>query len=165
MNTNELKVLKQAILNEMEGYEFYKLASKSSDNNEISNMFMNIANEELKHVEWLKSLFENMKSNKGDAITLSEIKDIDVPSPDIYKWSKVSDKNPNLSVTVFSIGMQMEKDSVAFYKAAHDNTKNELARALYQKLIVWENNHLETFSEEYDVLKRQWWSNQGFEPF
>ncbi|MCT4632738.1 MAG: ferritin family protein [Firmicutes bacterium] len=165
MNKKEIQVIQQAILNEIEGYEFYKMASKNAQNSSVANMLMNLAEEELKHVEWLRILFNNIKDNPSDDLSLATIDEIEVPSPGIYTWDNVKDKDPALGVTVFSIGMQMEKDSVAFYKKAHDNTKNEHARKLYEKLILWENVHLELFSKEYNELKSQWWSSQGFEPF
>jgi rubrerythrin len=48
MNSKELDIIKQAILNEIEGYEFYKMAAKQSGSKESEEAFNELANEELK---------------------------------------------------------------------------------------------------------------------
>ena len=47
--------------------------------------------------------------------------ELNPPSPEIYKWEKL-DKRSIPAMTVFSIGMQMEKDAIKFY------TKPEIKR-------------------------------------
>jgi len=40
----------------------------------------------------------------------------------------------------------------------------EEARALYRKLVIWEQSHLNGFEKIYDTLKEEWWEKQGFSP-
>ena len=87
------------------------------------------------------------------------------PSPNIYKWDKLDKDLTSLAMSVFSIGIQMEKDAVDFYKKAKESTKLEEARELYDLLIKWEKVHLDQFTEQYEIYREDWWADQGFAPF
>lgn len=163
MDKKELDVIKQAILNEIEGYEFYKMAANQSGTGESKDAFLELANEELKHVEYLKALFNKIKDNKEDDLKLAlEAKP---PSPNIYNWNKVDKEHVSLAMSVFSIGIQMEKASIDFYEAAKENTNYEEARKIYDTLIKWEYVHLSQFTEQYNLHKENWWADQNFAPF
>ena len=68
-------------------------------------------------------------------------------------------------MSVFSIGIQMEKASVQFYEEAKSKTRIEDAKKLYDLLIKWEKVHLEQFTEQYNIYKDEWWADQSFAPF
>lgn len=162
MHKDELEVIAQAILNEVEGYEFYKIAA---ENGSLSNKeaFMELANEELKHIEYLRKLFDIIKVSKEDDLKLAF--EAAPPSPDIYQWNKVTAEYTSTIMSVFSIGMQMEKDSIKFYQDAKKKTKLDEAKKIFDLLIKWEYVHLEQFSKQYDIYKQQWWDDQNFAPF
>lgn len=162
MYKNELEVIAQAILNEVEGYEFYKIAA---ENGALSNKeaFMELANEELKHIEYLRQLFDKLKDNSEDDLKLAF--EVAPPSPDIYNWNKVPAEYTSMVMSVFSIGMQMEKDSIKFYEEAKKKTDLKEAIEIFDTLIKWEYVHLEQFSKQYEMYKQQWWDNQNFAPF
>lgn len=162
MDKKELEVIKQAILNEVEGYEFYKMASNSAKG-ESKTAFLELANEELKHVEYLKLLFEKIKDNKEDDLKLAM--ETDIPSPNIYNWDNVERDQTSLAMSVFNIGIQMERDSIDFYEEAKKNTQYEEARQLYDILVKWEKVHLDQFIGQYNIQKENWWADQSFAPF
>ena len=43
MNNQELMIIKQAIINEIEGYEFYNMASNKANSVEVKNAFLELA--------------------------------------------------------------------------------------------------------------------------
>ncbi|WP_236908854.1 ferritin-like domain-containing protein [Clostridium sp. Cult3] len=159
----ELDIISQAILNEVEGYEFYRMAANQAGTEDSKDAFMELANEELKHVEFLETLFNKIKKDEGDDIKLAF--DAAPPSPDIYNWEKVDKEYTSLAMSVFSIGIQMEKASVQFYEEAKSKTRIEDAKKLYDLLIKWEKVHLEQFTEQYNIYKDEWWADQSFAPF
>ncbi len=163
MKKNELDTIKQAILNEIEGYEFYKMAAKQAGGRESEEAFNELAGEELKHAEYLRALFDQIKDGKEDDFALSFLSK--VPSPKIFDWNKIDNKSASLALSVFGIGIQMEKASIDFYEEAKKNTKYETARKLFDILIHWENVHLEQFTAQYDRYREEWWSDQGYAPF
>ncbi len=163
MNKQELKIIKQAIINEIEGYEFYRMASEKETNKEAKEALLELANEELKHVEYLKELFDKIKIGDKEDFELAFLSN--PPSPNIIDWEKLKSQNNSLAVSVFGIGIQIEKASVDFYEDAVKKTENKLAKKLYKLLVSWEKVHLEQFNEAYNYHKEQWWSEQGYAPF
>lgn len=163
MKKSELHIISQAILNEVEGYEFYKMAANQAGTGESKEAFLELANEELKHVEYLENLFEKVKNDEGDDFKLAL--EVSPPSPDIYNWKKVDKEHTSMAMSVFSIGIQMEKDSIVFYEDAKSKTQYPEAKRLYDLLIKWEHVHLQQFTEQYEMYKEDWWFDQGFAPF
>ncbi len=163
MNTEDLNIIKQAILNEIEGYEFYKMAAAQSGTDDSKKAFLELANEELKHADYLQELFDKVKTSSEDDFKLSFL--ADAPSPKIFDWKKVDDKYTSLAVSVFGIGIQMERSSIDFYEDAKQKTKFEEAKKLYDLLIKWEKVHLDQFIKQYNIYKEVWWNEQEFAPF
>lgn len=163
MLKEELRVIKQAIMNEVEGFEFYRMAAKQAGEGGSRDAFLELASEEKKHIEYLEALFVKIKDGIEDEKEMAFMEG--PPSPGIYKWDKLDKDLTSLAMSVFSIGIQMEKDSVDFYTKAKEETEIEQARKLYDTLIKWERVHLEQFTEQYNMYKEDWWSDQGFAPF
>ena len=42
--------------------------------------------------------------------------------------------------------------------------KEELS-IIAQAILKWEKVHLEQFTNQYNLLKEDWWAEQGFAPF
>lgn len=162
MNKDELMVLSQAILNEVEGYEFYKLAASGSKG-ESKDAFLQLAEEERKHAEYLRDLSDKLMKSEDDRLQLAY--ELNPPSPDIYNWEKLDVKEASMAMTVFSIGMQMEKDAIDFYTHAMNNTKVDELKEIYRILVKWEQVHLDQFTEQYHIYKNEWWAEQNFAPF
>ncbi|WP_291576774.1 ferritin family protein [Clostridium sp. UBA4548] len=164
MDIKELQILKQAIINEVEGAEFYKLAAaKEGIAEEVKNEFLSLAEEEVKHITWLKTLFEKIKDDKEDDFNLSIIEPL--PSPRIFRWDNLDRESATIAVSVFGIAIQTEKAAVEFYENSAKNTSIKQAKELYKILASWEKQHLEIFSREYENLLDQWWSQQSYAPF
>lgn len=163
MTNNDLEIIKQAIMNEIEGYEFYRMAAGQVGNSQSKEAFYSLAEEELMHSEFLKSLFDKVKDEPEDDVKLAFLEN--PPSPNIYNWKKVDNQYLSLALSVFSIGVQMERDSIEFYENAQKSTSNEEAKKLYELLISWEKVHLEQFLNQYNIYKEEWWSEQGYSPF
>lgn len=163
MYKEDLDIIGQAILNEVEGYEFYRMAANQAGTSESKESFLELANEELKHVEYLKALFNKIKNSDEDDIRLAL--QATPPSPDIYNWSKVDKELTSLAMSVFSIGMQMEKASIEFYENAKERTHFEEGKKLFDLLIKWEKIHLDQFTEQYNIYREDWWADQSFAPF
>lgn len=165
MYKDELAIISQAILNEVEGREFYLMASSQATSNGTKEAFLELANEERKHEEYLKKLWNELSG--GSELDIERVLDagIEIPSPDIYHWGKVDKDSISSTMSVFSIGMQMEQDSVKFYEDAKSKLLSRVGKELFELLIKWENVHLTQFNEQYKLLKEEWWSYQEFSPF
>ncbi|SCZ82026.1 ferritin-like domain-containing protein [Acidaminobacter hydrogenoformans] len=163
MKDQELKIIQTAIINELEGYEFYKMAHEKTEDPSVKAAFLTLAEEEKKHIDWLKELFEKVRDSDEDVLKLSMMDN--PPSPDIFKWENLDRTSASLAVSVFGIGIQMERMSVEFYENAAKRSEITAARSLFDTLAKWEKVHLDMFSSEYDKLQNTWWVDQGFAPF
>jgi len=163
VNNQELMILKQAIINEIEGYEFYNMAASNSNSKEVKNAFLELAEEEMQHVVWLKDLFNKVKDDNIVDFQLALIPE--PTSPAIFKWENIDRKDAGIAVSAFGIGIQMEKASIEYYEKAAKQTEIKEAKELFNILIKWEKIHLDKFSSQYEELKEEWWSEQGYAPF
>lgn len=165
MYKEELAIISQAVLNEMEGYEFYKMAGEQAKTQGNKEAFAHLAKEEIKHAEYLKKLWTILSD--GGEIKIKEIMSsgIDIPSPEIYRWDKVDKAYATLGMSIFGIGMQMEKSSIDFYEDAKQKSGSQPVKDLFDLLIKWENVHLDQFTNQYNMLKEEWWAEQQFAPF
>ncbi|MFA9422923.1 MAG: ferritin family protein [Sedimentibacter sp.] len=165
MYKDELTIISQAVLNEIEGYEFYKLASAQSTSEGTKEAFLELATEEEKHADYLKKLWA--KLSDGGEVKINSIIDagIEIPSPEIYRWNKVDKNDASMALSIFGIGMKMEQDSIKFYEEAKEKVSSQAGKELFDILINWEKVHLLQFSEQYNLLKEDWWTEQGFAPF
>ena len=165
MYKEELSIISQAVLNEVEGYEFYKMASSQAVSEGTKEAFLELANEEMKHADYLKRLWKQLSG--GGEVKIEEIleKGIVVPSPEIYRWNKVDKSNASVAMSVFGIGIQMEQSAIKFYEEAKEKVSSKASKELFELLISWEKVHLMQFSEQYSILKEDWWADQGFAPF
>ncbi|MGH4122286.1 MAG: ferritin family protein [Clostridium sp.] len=163
MNNQELMIVKQAIINEIEGYEFYNMAASNTNSTEVKNAFLELAQEEMQHVVWLKDLYNKVKDDNMVDFQLALIPE--PTSPAIFKWENIDRKDASIAVSVFGIGIQMEKASIEYYVKAAKETGIKEAKELFNILIKWEKIHLDKFSSQYQELKEEWWSEQGYAPF
>lgn len=165
MYKEELSIISQAVLNEIEGYEFYKMAGNQASSEGTKEAFLELANEELKHADYLKKLWSKLSG--GDEVKIEDIIEsgIEIPSPEIYRWDKIDKNSTSVAMSIFGIGMQMEQGSINFYENAKKKVKSQASVELFDLLIGWEKIHLKQFSEQYSLLKEDWWAEQGFAPF
>lgn len=164
MNANELTILKTALLNEAEGEHFYQLAAENTSNQDVKNAFLSLAEEEKMHGSWLREMLQSM--NKGEALDSNLLNNEINPtvSPHIFNLSKVSGKQNIMEISVFHIGILMEKASLDYYRQAAESTSNPDARKLYDTLAQWEMHHLDELEKVYDSLSEDWFDQQGFSP-
>lgn len=162
----EVNVLRQAMLNEVEGMEFYRLSAEKFGPSATKDALLQLAKEEESHVEYLKDLSERIL-NKTIDFDPEKLKK-EVPSPEIFTWNNVEEADEDmirLAVTVFSVGMGMEKDSVAFYEKAKEEAETAEVKELFDILIAWEKAHYLAFEKQYRIFEQEWWNQQNFAPF
>lgn len=163
MELNDILIFKKAILNEVEGYEFYKMAAHNAEDEMSKRLLNEMANEERDHLEWLRDVFQKLGGVDEDRFKLSLM---DTPvSPNIFTWDNVSVKNPSLAVSIFGMAMTFERESVALYQDAMADSEDENAKRVFEILLKWEKGHLEKFSKAYERYSEDWWAEQNFHPF
>ncbi|MEQ8175197.1 MAG: ferritin family protein [Syntrophomonadaceae bacterium] len=157
MLNKELEMLKTAILNEQEGYQFYLMAAEKADNPDVKAVFSGLAAEEAEHERWLRNMYNellNQETARGDV-------EEQPFSPHIFTPDKLRN-NGGLVVWALHIGIMMEKASMDFYRLAALETSIESLQVLLTKLANWEQGHLDFLEKAYDWARDDWWDKQGF---
>lgn len=162
MKKETLGFIKQAIISEIEGYEFYRMAAGQARDPFIKETYLELAEEERKHVVWLQDLHEQL-DGKDRKLDLAQVDA--PPSPELFKWENVDREDPKTTISVFGIALQLEKASYEFYNKVAEEAEDENVKKLFSILEAWERAHYETFNKEYARLQQDWWSQQGFAPF
>ncbi|MBT9167319.1 MAG: hypothetical protein DDT19_00648 [Syntrophomonadaceae bacterium] len=158
----ELKILRQAILNEVEGQQFYELAAQRAEDASVKEAFVHLAREERQHEVWLRKMYGQVAENQTIAFDEQEI--VEALSPKIFRQANIGAESSSLEISVYKIGILMEMASSIFYKNAADLATTPAVIKLLQQLAEWEDVHLESLQKVYDLLREEWWDRQGFSP-
>lgn len=157
-----VEYIKQAIISEIEGYEFYKLAASKTRDPFVKETYLSLAEEERQHVEWLQGLGKSLE----DEDFKFELMDIEAPpSPEFFKWENLDREDPKTTLSVFGIALQLEKTSMEFYRNAAEAVEHPQMVELFNILAAWEKGHYLMFDKEYQKLMNDWWHDQGYAPF
>jgi len=175
---NDLDVLRQAILNEVEGIAFYNMAAERTTNSEVKEALIYLRDQEADHEKWLKHLFERLLQKKH--FDLSYVAWLDIQyqhqcerqkkgqSPELFAKAREQFKDGKLFQTatmdlaVFKVGALMEQAAIDFYSQAAENASSLEAKLLYERLVNWETDHLDTFNEIHETLTKEWLQNFEF---
>lgn len=159
MQNGELQILKQAIINEHEGYQFYRMAAEKAQDEEVRSIFSAMAEEEKEHEEWLRKTYKRVSENRQPVEALSPGK---VEPAGVFTKEKLS--NYGLAVSALHIGVMMEKSSIDHYLDAAKKTRVQSLKDMYMDLARWEQDHLDKLEKAYDFAREQWWESQNFSP-
>lgn len=163
MNAELAEIFKTALLNEVEGQKFYELAATQAHSEDARNSLLELAAEEVIHQDYIKKEMAALEDEKLETTDYTQVK---LPNPEIYKWGKVDKAELGLSMSVYKIGMQMEKDAVEFYTKCKDLVGGDpRLLTLFDTLVKWENQHYLQFSKLYEQFRNEYWSDQQFAPF
>lgn len=158
----ELEILKTAILNEVEGYQFYNMAAARATDDNIKQAFLHLAHEEQQHETWLRKMAKQLADKQESLVSGMDITSI--PSPRIFRSDHVGTESGSLEISVYKIGILMEMASMKFYQEVAEKVESPELKKLLLHIANWEDTHLEALQKIYDVLKEEWWNKQGFSP-
>ena len=68
-------------------------------------------------------------------------------------------------MTSLSIGIQLEQNSMTYYRTQAEKVDDPIMRNFYSKLAEWETGHYRALLKQQEELKEDFWSAGGFSPF
>lgn len=158
MYEKEMVILKTAIVNEQEGYQFYLMAADKADDPVVRGVFMGLAAEEQAHEKWLRTTYrEIMEKGKPGAALIEDSN----TSPGIFTLDNLKEAG-GMTIAALHIGVMMEKASMDFYRNAAQRTDAQEVKQMLLTLADWEMGHLSRLEEAYDFAREEWWDRQGF---
>ena len=156
--TQVLKVLKEAIKAESDGYYFYQMAGEKSKDTNAKEVFRSLAQDELDHGSVLKGLYHAImkKSDyKFDHKRHKRAKSKAASHRSIFSTKlKGKIRKNNFAVSVLRIAQMMEKDAISFYGRHAKQSKHPELKLLFNFLEEWETDHLWALVRQESVLER-----------
>jgi len=164
-----VKGLKQALLNEIDGAEFYRMAAKSARHDGVRQMFRFLMEEEERHREAILEQMKRMTEGKPfllarSAAAKKRLERFKSPlfTEDLVKVSRQVEGE----VAALSIGMTLEKRAIAQFAALRRKVAGDArAEKVFSGLMSWEQDHLEVLTRQYDQLREMYWEEARFWPF
>jgi len=164
-----MKGLRQALRNEIDGAEFYRMAAGSARRDAVRQMFRFLMEEEERHreaiVNQMQRLSEGKGMNFGRSVTakkaLAKFKS-PLFTDDLVKEGRQGEGE----VAALSIGMTLEKRAIAQFTALRKTVAGDArAEKVFSDLIAWERDHLDVLTRQYDQMREMFWEEARFWPF
>lgn len=146
-------VLRNSVEMEIQGKEFYERAAEKMTNQRGKDMFLRLVKQERVHVDILE---EQLNMFVHDKVWLS-LKQLGIgastPKISVFqdKDIKKIEIGPNAGeLDVIKLGMEVEKKSVEYYRAAGNDLRDKNAKDIFNWLVAQETGHLTILQAEYD---------------
>jgi len=160
---------KKALMNEVEGREFYRMAAANARLDGVRQMFTFLMEEEERHREAILEQIGRMARGKPPRSVRKgpgkrEIRKFRSPlfTPDFVARGSQAEGE----AAALSIGMTLEKRAIEQFAALRKMVKGDAAaEKVFDDLIAWEREHLEILTRQYDQLREMFWEEARFWPF
>ncbi len=160
---------KKALMNEVEGREFYRMAAANARLDGVRQMFTFLMEEEERHREMILEQIGRMAEGKPPRPVRKPagrggIRKFRSPlfTPDFVAKGKQAEGE----AAALSIGMTLEKRAIEQFTALRRKVKGDAAaEKVVDGLIAWEREHLEMLTRQYEQLREMYWEEARFWPF
>lgn len=159
--------LLKAIQAEQDGYHFYLMAARTTEDPRGREVFEKLAQEELDHNRFLRHQHEFIlhHGHADPAFMLQHRVDLSGESPIFSSVLKARIKEAHFEMSALSIGLQLELASSSFYKEEAGRISDPTVRAFFLELASWEIGHYQALLRQQDALRDDYFSDSGFSPF
>jgi rubrerythrin len=159
--------LKDAILTEHTGSNFYTVAATNTGDAKGKEVFLMLAAEEALHIDYLKRQYGLLHEGKAPESLIPDgagtVLTGDSPVFSEELLSRIGEAH--WEMTALSVGLQLEQNTVTRYRQlAAETTSPELKR-FFEELTRWEEGHAAALSKQSSYLREAYWSAAGFVPF
>lgn len=152
---------------EIDGHNFYKMAALTTSDPKGKTVFEMMAQEEMRHYEFLKAQYNalkatgsiNMELEVGVRTQTSEI------SPIFSAAIRERIKDAHYEMTALSVAIQLELSAMQFYNAEAGTAPDAAIRKFYVDLARWESGHYHLLLKQQELLRDDYWAEAGFAPF
>jgi rubrerythrin len=143
-------VIKLAIKTENDAIAFYKEAAEKTRHPFGKKMFLSIKEDEERHLEDFMCIMQDLDIRVRDAISpMKKMKTIIEEHKDalLERIMATTDE-----IDALRIAMQMEKDSIEYYKRVSKEIHAAKEKALFGRLVKEEQEHYDILSNTYSFL-------------
>jgi rubrerythrin len=150
-----LKVLKEAVNVEMDGYHFYNSAAARTKDSKGKAVFSSLAQDELDHRNVLLGLHKAIKDRTDFKLERKRYKSKVTKrskSPIFSAGFKKKIKEDHFELSALRIGQLLERSSQEFYIKHAKRSNNRDLRSLFNFLAEWEKDHLKALIQQERFL-------------
>src|SRR5512141_677359 len=164
-----MKGLKQALRNEIDGAEFYRMAAGSARRDSVRQMYQFLMEEEERHraaiVDQMQRTAEGKGMKFGRDVSSKKAR-AKLKSPLLTADLVKEGRQVEGEVAALSIGMTLEKRAIAQSLALRKTAAGDArAEKVFSDLVAWEQDHLDVLMRQYDQLREMFWEEARFWPF
>jgi len=148
---NLQKIYEYALQREQEGYQFFKTNADKASHAAAAEVFQKLADEELKHIKYLKNLM-TLPEDSTDASSAQLEGDSwfeDRAKKEFLDQTLIESMIPD--VAVLRTAFLIEHDLSEFYEMAAGKSTGK-AQAAFHQLARWERGHESFFKELHDKV-------------
>jgi len=159
-----LDILKTAYAIEVKGHTFYSTIARQSEKPAVRELFEKLADDEVKHQEFLKGVLKNYESRGTEAFHVAEkLPDADAIGRRLFSEKFVAQaKGAEFEFGAVGVGITLETNAIAHFNAAARAATDAEVRHFYEVLAQWEQGHFQALSQLEETLREEFWSNSGF---
>ena len=152
---NLQKIYAYALQREEEGYQFFKGNAERSTHAAVAAVFQKLADEELKHIKFIKELMEEKGDESGKSEAALEGDDWfeERAQKELLDQSLIESMIPD--VAVLRTAYLIEHDLSEFYEMAAEKSTGRASEA-FAKLARWERGHESFFKELHDKVFKEY---------
>jgi len=152
-------VLKKAFQVEVDGFTFYSMAAARADKPAVRKLFERLARDETEHQAYIKAVMRRYED-----LGIGSFR-FDRRDPDLGEFSsklfteefKDQTEGDLLETGALSIGVQLERNAVAFFGSEADRASDPQIGGFYRFLADWEGSHLRLLEKLYDSIRMDVW--------
>ena len=162
-----LKGLKSAIRAEFEGYHFYMMASRNTDDPDGRETFQHFARDEFEHMNFLQAQFDSLVKNHqpDETLLLKKVEPSNEESSIFTREIMARIQDAHQEMTILSVGIQLELNALQMYRELSREAGDPIVAGFYRELSEWESSHYRRLIAQQDALKDAYWSANHFHPF
>ncbi len=144
--------IRESIKLEINGRKFFNHAAEITHHPRGKKMFLHLAEEEVKHLETFGKMFSEIL---GGVDWKKEIKpeDISGEAPLVEKLRESVKRGERKGdVEALRIGMELEKEAIAFFQKAAQATDDFVAKKIFLDISKEEEFHYDLLQAQYDSV-------------
>jgi len=160
-----IKAIKDAVMVEVKGQQLYSHAAEQAEDPAAKKMFEMLAADEDDHVRILMNQYKSLIEEGKLDLDHVHPAEVDHGSATVITDDfKKAVRRGNFEMAVISIGCDLEKKAIAYYKENAAKTEDAELKQLFTWLVEWEDGHLEQLLELEKIYQDAFWADQGFAP-
>ncbi|MFO7639147.1 MAG: ferritin family protein [bacterium] len=159
--------LREAILTEHTGRDFYAVASERTADPKGKEVFLVLSSEEARHEEQLKSQYAAIAAGRDPmpSVRAGSAAALDGDSPIFSAELRNRIAGAHWEMTALSVGLQLELNTIARYRELAATAGLPELQTFYEELVRWEEGHARALERQLKLLREDYWQEAGFTPF